>query len=170
MFEQVGFVQKIKKWKVLASKKQNAECIFGHGTHSSRCVAATVECSVRTLPCSTTVNPWDFSVCQSKKWEKRSNSNAEHGHWSHLCAFERERERKRERLMCWVWLRRMERGMRMGGVFMEWPRVWGSNLVVAESEGSEFYLFYFLIMGQIITAYLMFSLSLSLSLISIFCS
>ena len=115
MFEQVGFVQKMKKWKVLASKKQNAECIFGHGTHSSRCVAATVECSVRTLPCSTTVNPWDFSVCQSKKWEKRSNSNAEHGHWSHLCAFERERERKRERLMCWVWLRRMERGMRMGG-------------------------------------------------------
>ena len=55
-----------------------------------------------------------------------------------------------------------------GGVFMEWPRVWGSNLVVAESEGSEFYLFYFLIMGQIITAYLMLSLSLSLSLTYLF--
>ena len=162
MFEQVGFVQKMKKWKVLASKKQNTECIFGHGTHSSRCVAATVECSVRTLPCSTTVNPWDFSVCQSKKWEKRSNSNAEHGHWSHLCAFEREREREKEReVNVLSMVEANGKRNENGGVFMEWPRVWGSNLVVAESEGSEFYLFYFLIMGQIITAYLMFSLSLS---------
>ena len=84
-----------------------------------------------------------------------------------ICVVLREREKEREVNVLSMVEANGKRNEN-GGVFMEWPRVWGSNLVVAESEGSEFYLFYFLIMGQIITAYLMFSLSLSLSLTYLF--
>ena len=81
-----------------------------------------------------------------------------------ICVLLRERGREKEReVNVLSMVEANGKRNENGGVFMEWPRVWGSNLVVAESEGSEFYLFYFLIMGQIITAYLMFSLSLSLS-------